>query len=30
MNQRITALTRLLQFSDATFTVGTFSFSNGL
>ncbi len=30
MNQRITALTRLLQFSDATFPVGTFSFSNGL
>jgi len=27
---RITALTHLLQFSDATFPVGTFSFSNGL
>ena len=30
MNQRIIPLTPLLQFSDATFPVGTFSFSNGL
>ncbi len=30
MPDRITALSHLLQFSDATFPVGTFSFSNGL
>lgn len=30
MKNRITAITHLLQFSDATFPVGTFSFSNGL
>lgn len=30
MDPRIVQLTRLIQFSDATFPVGTFSFSNGL
>lgn len=30
MDSRITALFHLLQYSDATFPVGTFSFSNGL
>ena len=30
MNSRIPALFHLLQYSDATFPVGTFSFSNGL
>ncbi|MDE7426986.1 MAG: urease accessory protein UreF [Muribaculaceae bacterium] len=30
MNERIIQLSHLLQFSDATFPVGTFSFSNGL
>jgi len=30
MKSRITSLSHLLQFSDATFPVGTFSFSNGL
>lgn len=30
MDQRMTRLYHLLQFSDATFPVGTFSFSNGL
>lgn len=30
MDSRIVQLTRLVQFSDATFPVGTFSFSNGL
>lgn len=30
MDTRLTKLTRLIQFSDATFPVGSFSFSNGL
>ncbi len=30
MNSRLVQLSRLIQFSDATFPVGTFSFSNGL
>ena len=30
MNQRLSRLCTLMQFSDSAFPVGTFSFSNGL